>query len=255
MGLKQEEQITRYFEHRMSSAEEQNFLISLAASDELRIAFRSHIELIKAVRQDKDDLRSVAQIRNRTLTALGLSATALTPFIEQELLRSAKNQEQRIVDDAATAERAAVGRSWYAPLKSLIHTPKIALSTGLVLGFLSAAVLMNVTSHDPRVAGAVPGTQAQPSSESGIQLNTKPAERIISSEETIPAAKGLNTVARPASSLAQVSGQNRMMSSSGTAMSHDPKSTSVPEVTKSRQGMMDVNKAKIKSPNDSAKAR
>src|SRR5579871_1978153 len=94
MMLRQEEQISRYFDHAMSSQEEQNFLIALAASDAMRIAFRSQLELMKAVRSDADDLRSVAaarvpNVRNRTLTALGLSATAVTPFIEQELRHSA----------------------------------------------------------------------------------------------------------------------------------------------------------------------
>src|SRR5437762_5789726 len=98
--MKQEEQINRYLEHAMSSGEEQNFLITLAASDDMRMAFRSHLELMKAVRKDKDDLRTVAQVRNRTLAALGLSATAAGAFIEQELVRS--NKHQPIAADVAS---------------------------------------------------------------------------------------------------------------------------------------------------------
>ena len=257
MGLKQEELITRYFEHRMLPAEEQNFLISLAASDELRLAFRSHIELMKAVRQDKDDLRSVAQVRNRTLTALGLSATAVMPFIEQELVRSAKSEESSSTESSF----------WHAPLRGLVRTPKLALGTGLMLGFLSATTLMSViTNHSPlssesalRPTPAVvqPDTRLTTGTpeKSPSSMKSNGSERMTSREETIPAAKGLNTVARPASSATISNGQDSHLINSRTETSRDLKSANVPEVTKSRRGTMDVNKVTIKLPNDSAKAR
>jgi hypothetical protein len=88
MTLRNEDLIVRYFDRNMSVSEEQNFLISLAASDELRIAFRSHLELNRAIRQDKDDMRPVAQVRSRTLATLGLTAAATLPFLEQALVQS-----------------------------------------------------------------------------------------------------------------------------------------------------------------------
>ncbi|HWF44443.1 MAG TPA: hypothetical protein VG537_07370 [Candidatus Kapabacteria bacterium] len=255
MGLKQEEQITRYFEHRMSPGEEQNFLISLAASDELRIAFRSHLELMKAVRQDKDDLRSVAQVRNRTLTALGLSATAMTPFIEQELMRSAspspKNQGL-----ASPVVEAALDRPWWKMVQGLVRTPKLALGTGLLLGFLSAATLLNLTgSHTGGASNTHPSIQQ---TSTGSNADRNRTEK-VASDETIPAINALHTITRPAASPVKNRQAHALIPKAHVAANSrttlDMKNASVPVQTLSRQGVMDVNKATIKSPNDSVTAR
>ena len=166
MGIRQEEQIDRYFEHGMTAGEETNFLIALAASDEMRVAFRSQLELMKAVRDDKDALRSglttgssdaslragsgLVEVRNRTLTALGLSAAAVTPFLEQELLRN-----ERAAEAAQTSPQAAsLGGPWASlggPWASL-RSPKYALGAGILLGFLGSIGLMNVWHSQPATA-------------------------------------------------------------------------------------------------------
>src|SRR5512146_1352414 len=91
MNLRDEEQLQRYFDHKMSSAEEQNFLIDIAARDDMRLAFRSNLELLKALRADKDAATvSAAIVRGRTLTALGLGAALLPNALkEHEVAQSA----------------------------------------------------------------------------------------------------------------------------------------------------------------------
>src|SRR5579883_383745 len=76
MNLRDEEQLQRYFERKMSGTEEQNFLIDVAARDDMRLAFRSQLELLKALRADKDaTMLPAVLLRGRTLATLGLGAT------------------------------------------------------------------------------------------------------------------------------------------------------------------------------------
>jgi len=185
MTLGQEEQISRYFDHAMSSGEEQNFLITLAASDTMRIAFRSQLELMKAVRNDADRLRSVAAgrttaVRDRTLTALGLSATAVTPFIEQELMDS---QHDTPITPSAPHRASAIGDA--APVRSIFSKPKYALGTGLLLGFMSAVALLNVAG--PGTIGA--GTHAAVS-----QRVSPPAVPAVVTESPVQQKAATNTV-------------------------------------------------------------
>lgn len=77
MNLRDEEQLQQYFERKMTSGEEQNFLINIAARDDMRLAFRSQLELLRAVRADKDVFTSTVLVRTRTLSALGLGAALL----------------------------------------------------------------------------------------------------------------------------------------------------------------------------------
>src|SRR5487761_2581527 len=145
MVRKHEEQLNDFFEHALSPAEEQNFLISVAASDELRIAFRSQLELMKAVRSDKDNLRvgasPVAQVRNRTLAALGLSATAATPFIEQELMRSGKGSSSAMKQAVAATKSASLAGPGMQWIGHLLHTPIATITAGLLLGILSTTAV------------------------------------------------------------------------------------------------------------------
>lgn len=225
MMMRQEEQITRYFEHGMSAAEEQNFLISLAASDEMRVSFRSQLELMKAVRSDSDALRSVASVRDRTLMALGLSATAVTPFIEQELIRSSRNQPQ----PSATSGFAR-----------LLHAPKYALGTGLFLGFISAVAVMNI----------IPATQHA----TGLLVAPAPVVRVAQpvnvqnplTPETISPAQSLTTTAESqsrehaASSTARTNASHALQATASPANHASDTKHRTPEIARSNTGTLHV---------------
>jgi hypothetical protein len=146
MTLRNEDLIVRYFDRNMSVSEEQNFLISLAASDELRIAFRSHLELNRAIRQDKDDMRPVAQVRSRTLATLGLTAAATLPFLEQALVQSSdpvRAATTHVIPAQVTAPTVEQS-SWISTLIRSTSGRFAALTSGLLLGFSSALVFMNI---------------------------------------------------------------------------------------------------------------
>jgi hypothetical protein len=237
MVMKQDEQLNRYFEHTMTPSEEQNFLISIAASDQMRIAFRSQLELMKAVRSDKDALHAgmsghpVAHVRYRTLAALGLSATAASPLLDQEFSRE-------------TAMHAAEASSpmLIAPkmpfLSSILKMPKVALTAGLALGILSTTAVMRLTEGTP--APVIQSISTIPS-----VVPAKTPTNVLQNEP-ITAPNGLNNSSH----------------SEGVAVHHaDHASTTItsgqntiPEVTKSNAGTMGAH-TKINRLYDSSAAK
>src|ERR1019366_8761190 len=181
MVMKQDEQLNRYFEHTMTPSEEQNFLISVAASDQMRIAFRSQLELMKAVRSDKDALHAgmsghpVAHVRYRTLAALGLSAAA-APFLDQGLTHGSAAQTGE-----ASMATVMPRTSW---LGNLIRTPKLAITAGLALGILSTTAVMRLTEGTP-----APVVQTVVATPSVVPVKTPINAQ---SSEPITAPNGLN---------------------------------------------------------------
>jgi hypothetical protein len=256
MMIKQEESINRYLEHTMSSAEEQNFLISLAASDDMRMAFRSHLELMKAVRKDKDDLRSVAQVRNRTLAALGLSATAASAFIEQELVRSShKNQPALEHAEIASGPGPLLSR-----IGRFIGTQKLALGTGLALGFLTATGVFTSGVFSPSIEAGKHATVVS-SQQVSEPKSDAPASTISGSAAARTSDRSSETVA-PANALHSRGHvrhnvqHNAVQQATGTpttsaALNH---TSNIPEVNKSGAGAIGTHKVKVNTV-DSNQAR
>ena len=156
MTLKNEELLSRYFERKMTSGEEQNFLISVAANDELRLAFRSQLELMRAVSNDKDGIRSAAEVRMRTLAALGLSTLAADEFIEHDLLSRPAKQvaseevKREVVVQAATAPSNFMG---------FIKSPIATIMGGLAVGFMAAVAIFSSPEPEVSAPGVLPAQQ------------------------------------------------------------------------------------------------
>ena len=267
MITSKEEQLNEFFENGMSPADEQNFLISVAASDELRRAFRSQLELMKAVRSDKDSLRSVAQVRNRTLAALGLSATAAGQFFEHELLRGEK-AAARPAAETLVAQAPSTGMQWAARLSGrLLHAPALTLAGGLLLGILSTTAVEHFASVPPS-GGAVPAT---------IHSERSQASRA----ETIPSKNGLHTTGeRSFATVAKVriathhaaarthaAGMSEHQVANGspstalkpaanvtTPATVQASTNPIPEISKNNPGVMQSQKIKIIQKDDSTRA-
>src|SRR5581483_1289680 len=164
------------------------------------------LELMKAVRSDKDSLRSVAQVRNRTLAALGLSAAAATPFIEQELIRANRATRPETSDSASqdagrqlpqsanmatTLEEGGVQvLSGVQRIGHLLHTPAISLTAGLLFGVLATIGVERFSASDVLpVHRQVPAVAVQKENSSHRpHMRSEQA----SSDETISAVNGLN---------------------------------------------------------------
>ncbi len=268
MVMKQDEQLNRYFEHSMTPSEEQNFLITVAASDEMRIAFRSQLELMKAVRSDKDALHAgmsghpgmgghpVAHVRYRTLAALGLSAAAATPFMDHELTRESSTQateaSMALVEPATVFEPATVMPrvSW---LGNIMRTPKLALTAGLALGILSTTAVVRLTSNEGLPAPVAQSVTAPPTV---VPVKTP---KNFEPNETIPAPNGLNNSSHSEGVAVHQASASMPAVQSSTGLGQAATNTTVvpnpiPEVSKSNAGTMAAH-TKIKHLNDSAAAK
>ena len=173
MNIRDEEQLQQYFERQMTSGQEQNFLIDVAARDDMRLAFRSQLELLKAVREDKDASGSPTFVRTKTLTALGLGG-ALVP--------SSLTEHE--------AQAAAIGSSsiWQS-IGSAFRRPAVSITTGLLFGILGTAAFMpsNVNpAHETSVpANTIITSPAQTAPENvpapitAEPVKTEPAKAIV----------------------------------------------------------------------------
>jgi hypothetical protein len=139
MNIRDEEQLQQYFERQMTGAQEQNFLIGVAARDDMRLAFRSQLELLKAVREDKDASGSPTFIRTKTLIALGLGG-ALVPS-------SLKQQE---------VEASIASGSVWQNIGAAFKRPVVSITAGLLAGVLGTAFLM--PANETHKSGASTGT-------------------------------------------------------------------------------------------------
>jgi hypothetical protein len=238
MVMKQDEQLNRYFEHTMTPTEEQNFLISVAASDQMRIAFRSQLELMKAVRSDKDALHAgmsghpVAHVRYRTLAALGLSATA-APLLDGEFTRESAMQAAEIAPQMPF-------------FSNILRMPKVALTAGLALGILSTTAVMRLTEGSSGIAHDAPVVQSVMATPSVIPVKT-PTN--VQSNEPITAPYGLNNSSH--SDGVAVHHANHALTA-GIRQTSAP--NSIPETSTSNAGTMRT-KTHINRPNDSSAAK
>jgi hypothetical protein len=238
MVMKQDEQLNRYFEHTMTPLEEQNFLISVAASDQMRIAFRSQLELMKAVRSDKDALHAgmsghpVAHVRYRTLAALGLSATA-APLLDEGFTRE-------------SAIQAAETMPKISFFSNILRMPKLALTTGLVLGVLSTTAVIRLTEGE-----SVPVVQSAVTIPSVVPMKT-PTN--VQANEPIDAPNGLNNSSH-SDGLAVHHANHASDAGIGQApIVKTAVSNTIPETSTSNAGTMRT-KTHINRPNDSSAAK
>lgn len=177
MNIRDEELLQRYFERQMSTGEEQNFLIDVAARDDMRVAFRSQLELLKAVRRDKDVLRGATFVRERTLTALGFASAALPTFLAEEEA------------EAAPQLATATSSGW----RALLHKPMAMLTGGLLVGSIATIGVVNMNSADVPPAQVVSTPAAAPVEQPMEIIITEPVEQApvqnIVSEPAVVAGK------------------------------------------------------------------
>jgi hypothetical protein len=134
MNIRDEEQLQQYFERGMTPGEEQNFLINVAAREDMRLAFRSQLELLKAVREDKDASGSPTFVRSKTLTALGLGGALVPSSLREHEVQSA-TLSPSILQNVGNAFRR----------------PMVSLTAGLLFGILGSSFFMARPVNEPTV--------------------------------------------------------------------------------------------------------
>ena len=72
-----DERISSYIDNELSAEQEQEFLISLAASDGLRRSFRSELMLKNVLHRDESSTNPPRKLRAAVFATLGLAATGI----------------------------------------------------------------------------------------------------------------------------------------------------------------------------------
>ena len=203
MNLRDEEILQQYFDRNMSSSQEQNFLIDVAARDDMRLAFRSHLELLKAIRADKD-LATMAVVRSSTLAALGLGANLLP--------NSLKEQE------TAQAVAASAGSSVW----NVIRRPASMLIAGLLAG--SALTYSLLPGTTPPVSKPV--TQQTVAAPTTITIS-EPAKEVLPAPSLMTNSSPVHTTSSKVLSSKNVTGNGSEAQSNDVPLVKKTKSSSI----------------------------
>lgn len=219
MNIRDEELLNRYFERQMSNSEEQNFLIDVAARDDMRVAFRSQLELLKAVRRDKDAMAGAAFVRERTLGALGFAGVVIPAAL---------------ADDEAVAAPVAMSK-W----RSLLHKPLVLISGGLLVGSIATYSVVSTQQDAVQTAPVVSAPISQPEDIYITTPTEAPVQNIAEPQQT---AKG--KVESPKRSI---------VTNSDVKPSELKSEQGLPVINTSEPASVTVRTPQIKKPSESAK--
>jgi len=222
MNIRDEELLNRYFERQMSNGEEQNFLIDVAARDDMRVAFRSQLELLKAVRRDKDVLRGATFVRERTLSALGFAGVALPAVIAE--------------DEAYAAPIATATSSGW---RALLQKPFVMLTGGLIVGSIATFSVVNMGQDDVRPTTIVSTPAPQTEIFITEPVEQAPVQNIV--EPAVVASKTKSVARKPADDI------TNSTNASSTSLQINP---DLPIVDKSEPASVKVNPVKIIRPGE-----
>ena len=153
-----DERISSYIDNELSGDQEQEFLISLAASDALRKSFRSELVLKKVLHRDEMATNPPRRMRGAVFAAVGLaSATA-----GAGLVTSTAKASQAASASASVTASSVIKSLFATKLSTLITAAGISLSA--VAGYGVHEVV--VPNHDATTV-SVPVTQ-----NAGVQHQT-----------------------------------------------------------------------------------
>lgn len=144
--------ISGYIDNELSAVQEQEFLISLAANDNLRNSFRTELTLKNIVHRDESLITPPRALRASVLTAVGLSAAA------------APEAAQAAASSSSASTLATQSSSFF---KTLFATKVNALFTtvSLSLATLVGFVGNDLITEEPIAAPTVQSSEATPAQE------------------------------------------------------------------------------------------
>jgi hypothetical protein len=154
MLMTHDERISSYIDNEFSSEQEQEFLISLAASEGLRRSFRSELVLKKVLHRDEATVNPPRKLRGAVFASLGLGGAGIT------------------MNKANATQSASRGM-----LKALFATKLNTLVTvaGISLSALAGYGVRSVVSQDATVTPSANVTQISHTAAPAVQNTIQPA--------------------------------------------------------------------------------
>lgn len=168
-----DERISSYIDNELSAEQEQEFLISLAASDGLRKSFRSELVLKKVLHHDEAATNPPRRLRAAVFTTLGLGAGLGANALNANKANAA----------SSTAARGLV-KSLFATKMSTLATV-VGISASALAGYgvrsITAPTSATMSPRIERVAHHAPVVSA-PSVK--ISSATVPSAPVVSNEQS-----------------------------------------------------------------------
>ncbi len=162
-----DERISSYIDNELTVEQEQEFLISLAASDGLRKSFRSELVLKKVLHHDEAVMNPPRKLRGAVFATLGLAAATATA-------------------SKASAAQSATGRTFvrslFATKLSMLLTAA-GLSLSALAGYGVHSIVAPPSEASPAIVRVVNPTPATPTP------SMAPVERVpVSAKDKVPAS-------------------------------------------------------------------
>jgi hypothetical protein len=188
-----DERISSYIDNELSSQEEQDFLISLAASDGLRRSFRSELVLKNVLHRDEASTNPPRRLRAAVFATLGLAATGIAADNAQAspagsgFSQAGSTAPRGIAQAGSTASRGL--------LKALFATKLNILATvaSLFVSALAGYGVRTVTAPAPQVIEQSSHAAAPSSMVSPIQQVQPPVVNSQSSADRASIGSGTSS--------------------------------------------------------------
>jgi hypothetical protein len=179
--------ISSYIDNELTAVQEQEFLISLAANDNLRSSFRTELTLKNIVHRDESLITPPRALRASVFAAIGLSAglSAAAP--------EAANAASNPVSTSTTAMHGASQSSTF--FKTLFATKMNALFTTLSL---SVATLVGFVGHD--IVVGEPATTQTVQTNATTPASSRIAEPVQTTSTEIVSEKPVASTQQPGGS-------------------------------------------------------
>jgi hypothetical protein len=156
-----QDKISSYIENELTAEGEQEFLISLAASETLRRSFRSELVMKNILRQDDHMTSPPSEMRSNVFTAIGLTTAA----------------------SASDSTPMAVRGFFASKFQTFISA--VALVGSITLGY----VVHGVIQPEPQSAVSAPASVSAPVKSAPIEIVVPTQDRSITANDAKPVMK------------------------------------------------------------------
>lgn len=236
--------ISSYIDNELTAAQEQEFLISLAANDNLRSSFRTELTLKNIVHRDESLITPPRALRASVFAAVGLTAGLAADAAAPEAASAAPASAAPAPAQLTSTSSVATQSSSF--FKTLFATKMNALFTTLSL---SVATLVGFVGHDVIVGehAAQPTVQTKSTAPS----TTRVAEPAQTSETVAekPVANSTTNAAKSSGSRIATRITKKPVTSTSNASEPTPQTDAVTDPsTTSGTGEVDVQPPVLKTP-------
>jgi hypothetical protein len=148
--------ISSYIDNELTGAQEQEFLISLAANDNLRSSFRTELTLKNIVHRDESLITPPRALRASVFAAVGLAAAAAAPEASNAMANAASNPTTSTTTVAT--QSSSFFKALFATKVNALFTT-LSLSVATLVGFVGHDVIVGEPTQTVQTSNTTPSTK------------------------------------------------------------------------------------------------